>query len=86
MAENQIPVSPKLAFEDIFKYRVTPVVNVMPEFPPPSPDPPVAADKSQDADPAPVISIKLALSVVTVPLQVSVRAVPKVSEVRVIGH
>lgn len=38
------------------QYLLTGVVNVMPELPPASPEPPVTADKSHDPAPAPVMS------------------------------
>lgn len=56
---------------------VTGVVNVIPEFPPQSPEFPVIADRFQDPDPAPVMSWKSALVTVTV-AAVSVLAVPMV--------
>lgn len=55
---------------------VAAVVNVMPEFPPASPEFPVIADKSQLAAPAPVISWKSALDTLTV-AAVIVIAVPR---------
>ena len=61
-----------------FKYCFCAVVNVIPEFPPQSPEPPVIADKFHEADPAPVISLKSTFEAVIVPLQVMVRGVPMV--------
>jgi len=59
------------------QYIVSAVVNVIPVFPPASPEPPVIPDKSQLPAPAPVMSWKSVLVTTTVPA-VSVRAVPRV--------
>lgn len=58
---------------------VVPVVNVILEFPPQSPDPPVMADKSHEPAPAQVISCKSMLVRAVVPAEI-VLAVPFVLE------
>ena len=80
-SENHFVASEKLTAPDVcLKYCFCAVVNVIPELPPQSPEPPVILAKFQDALPAPVISLKSTLLAVIVPLQVMVRGVPMVFE------
>jgi len=79
VARNQLAV---VEVDPVFlnQYWFAGVVNVIPELPPQSPDPPVIADKFHDPAPAPVMSRKFTFVIVTV-AAVSVLAVPIVLEV-----